>query len=203
VTLRLRVLESGHATPKRLFIQLMERVSRARFDDVARTSLYRPSFFGRAWLRFARGVMRGPSDWSPGERELLAAFASWLNRCPFCVAVHTRTAALGLVRPVEISTLERWRADPSLDARIRGAFGLLEKRATDPSRLGPADLAELRAAGVSDDAIDDVLSIAFMFDLINRLANVFGYTTVDDAGSTQAAKFLHRFGYRMPGILLR
>jgi hypothetical protein len=27
--------------------------------------------------------MRGPSDWSPGERELFAAFTSLLNQCPF------------------------------------------------------------------------------------------------------------------------
>jgi hypothetical protein len=25
----------------------------------------------------------GPSDWSPGERELFAAFTSLLNQCPF------------------------------------------------------------------------------------------------------------------------
>jgi len=28
-------------------------------------------------------VMRGPSDWSVGERELFAAFVSSLNQCPF------------------------------------------------------------------------------------------------------------------------
>jgi hypothetical protein len=28
-------------------------------------------------------VMRGPSEWSPGERELFAAFASHLNQCVF------------------------------------------------------------------------------------------------------------------------
>jgi len=27
--------------------------------------------------------MRGPSDWSAGERELFAAFVSSLNQCPF------------------------------------------------------------------------------------------------------------------------
>jgi AhpD family alkylhydroperoxidase len=27
--------------------------------------------------------MRGPSEWSAGERELFAAFTSQLNQCPF------------------------------------------------------------------------------------------------------------------------
>jgi hypothetical protein len=28
-------------------------------------------------------VMRGPSEWTVGERELFAAYTSYLNRCPF------------------------------------------------------------------------------------------------------------------------
>jgi len=32
---------------------------------------------------FTQGVMRGPSPLSPGLRELIAAFTSQQNRCPF------------------------------------------------------------------------------------------------------------------------
>jgi len=42
-----------------------------------------------------------------------------------------------------------------------------------------------------------------MFDLINRLANVFGYTTVDEQGQRKTAAILHRIGYKVPGFLLR
>ena len=33
--------------------------------------------------RFTQGVMRGPSPLSPGLRELIAAYTSKLNHCPF------------------------------------------------------------------------------------------------------------------------
>jgi alkylhydroperoxidase family enzyme len=33
--------------------------------------------------RFTQAVMRGPSKLSPGQRELIAAFTSRLNQCPF------------------------------------------------------------------------------------------------------------------------
>ena len=33
--------------------------------------------------RFTQGVMRGPSPLSPGMRELIAAFTSRKNDCPF------------------------------------------------------------------------------------------------------------------------
>jgi alkylhydroperoxidase family enzyme len=33
--------------------------------------------------RYTQAVMRGPSDLSPGQRELIAAFTSARNNCPF------------------------------------------------------------------------------------------------------------------------
>lgn len=33
--------------------------------------------------QFTQGVMRGPSPLSPGQRELIAAFTSYRNSCPF------------------------------------------------------------------------------------------------------------------------
>jgi len=33
--------------------------------------------------RFTQGVMRGPSPLAPGQRELIAAFTSRRNDCPF------------------------------------------------------------------------------------------------------------------------
>jgi len=34
-------------------------------------------------MRFTQGVMRGPSPLSPGWRELIAAFTSRRNECPY------------------------------------------------------------------------------------------------------------------------
>ena len=201
MSLHLAILERGHPAPKRLLIRTIERLGGVRFDDVARTLLYRPGFFGRALSRLVRGVLRGPSDWSPADRELMVAFASWLNRCPFCVGVHTGTAALGLAREVDTAMLEHWR-EADLDPRMKAAFEILEKRATDPMQLSATEAARARAAGISDEAIMDVLYIGFTFDLINRLANAFGFTTVDESGRRRTAAIMHRLGYRMPGFLL-
>jgi hypothetical protein len=51
--------------------------------DVIKTLLYRSELFGRPFSDAVDRAMRGPSQWSDGERELFAAFTSLLNQCPF------------------------------------------------------------------------------------------------------------------------
>jgi hypothetical protein len=67
--MRLEVLEGPHAPPAAL--------------GVIKTLLYRPELFGGPFSEELDVVMRGPSDWSAGERELFAGFASHLNQCLF------------------------------------------------------------------------------------------------------------------------
>ena len=50
---------------------------------VLKTLNYRPEIFGRPFSAALDVAMRGPSDWSAGERELIAAFVSSLNQCLF------------------------------------------------------------------------------------------------------------------------
>ena len=51
--------------------------------DVLTVMMHRSEFFGGPYAVLLHDVMRGPSDWSAGERELFAAFTSRLNQCPF------------------------------------------------------------------------------------------------------------------------
>jgi hypothetical protein len=80
---------------------------------------------------------------------------------------------------------------------------LLERVGTDPAHVGRDDVDAVRAAGVSDDAIIDALYVAFVFDLVNRLANAFGYTWETEGERLLLARTLDRIGYRVPGFLLR
>ena len=51
--------------------------------DVVKTLHYRPDFFGRPFSAAVDEAMRGPSAWSAGERELMAAVVSKALRCAY------------------------------------------------------------------------------------------------------------------------
>jgi hypothetical protein len=61
----------------------VDAVTAERPLGVLKTLNYRPELFGRPFSAALDAAMRGPSEWSPGERELFAAFVSSLNQCPF------------------------------------------------------------------------------------------------------------------------
>ena len=52
-------------------------------SDISLALRYRPELFGTPFSGFLQDVMKGPSEWTEGERELFAAFVSARNQCPF------------------------------------------------------------------------------------------------------------------------
>jgi hypothetical protein len=55
----------------------------ASVSDIRRTLSYRPELFGQPFSAYLEAVLRGPSDWNVGERELFAAFVSRKNQCAY------------------------------------------------------------------------------------------------------------------------
>ena len=81
--MRLGIVERGDGLSARLLFGVVRAVSGFRAPDVVRTLRYRPHLFGRPHSAHTQVVMRGPSEWSIGERELFAAFVSHMNQCHF------------------------------------------------------------------------------------------------------------------------
>ena len=52
-------------------------------SDIGQALQYRRELFGGPFSELLQTMMRGPSEWTVGERELFAAFSSSLRQCPF------------------------------------------------------------------------------------------------------------------------
>lgn len=194
--MRLEVLEHDHRLPARLFQRIAALVSGEEIDDVGKTAMHRPEFFGRPFLAYVAEVLRGPSYWTPAEREYLAMVTSAANECPFCRRVHTEVARLESTGEVDVDTAA---VRPELAATAR----FLERLSRAPDDVTAADIAPLRAAGVPDAAIIDALHVNAVFNLVNRLANAFGWTWDSESHVLAGAKALKRFRYRFPAFVLR
>ncbi|MEO8704520.1 MAG: hypothetical protein ABI867_30985 [Kofleriaceae bacterium] len=81
--MRLECLDRGHTLGKKALFVLIRVVSRHRAPDVVKTLTYRPEYFGGPMSKLFQEVMRGPSEWSIGDRELMAAYVSKTNECEF------------------------------------------------------------------------------------------------------------------------
>ena len=59
----------------------------------------------RHWLHVEEAIMRGPSAFTAGERELMAAYVSQLNSCTYCASSHSEAAVILGVDPLSLNAL--------------------------------------------------------------------------------------------------
>lgn len=78
--------------------------------------------------------------------------------------------------------------------RVRAALRLIEKLTTAPEEVSPSDMDELTNAGLSGDAIRDVIYVCALMNVMDRLEHAFGFST---EGISLSAGSLRRIGYRM------
>lgn len=81
--MRLEVLNSGHGLKAKALFAFIKLVSKRPPPDVIKTLMYRSDFLGSQLNPLFQQAMRGPSEWSVGDRELMAAFVSKKNECEF------------------------------------------------------------------------------------------------------------------------
>ena len=81
--MRLAILDSGHKLGTKALFALIRAVTRRPVPDVLKVLRYRPDFLGARLAAITHEAMRGPSAWSVGDRELMAAFVSKINACEF------------------------------------------------------------------------------------------------------------------------
>jgi hypothetical protein len=81
--MRLAILDNGHDVRTKALFALIRASSRLPVPDAVKLNRYRPDFYGMPMRELTQEAMRGPSAWSVGDRELMAAFVSKTNECEF------------------------------------------------------------------------------------------------------------------------
>ena len=120
------------------------------------------------------GIMYDKGGLSRAEREIGALGASIVNRCIYCAAVHaSRHAQLTKDTTVTDELFARGE-EADLGPRDRAIFDFARKLSAAPSEAGPEDMAALKAAGLDEAEVLDLILSTALFGWANRLMHVLG-----------------------------
>ncbi|MCC6704524.1 MAG: peroxidase-related enzyme [Thermomicrobiales bacterium] len=122
-------------------------------------------------------AMRSAGGASNAERELAAVVTSRINGCVYCASVHARAYNVYARKPAVIEEIYAEGVDTPIaaaDVREQVIINFSAKLTRDHSAMTAADLAPLRAAGLTDLEILDVTQAAAMFAWANRLMLTLG-----------------------------
>ena len=193
--MRLRILDNNHSFGTKALFAFIRLVSRQPVLDVVKLVSYRPDFYGKPMSKVTHEAMRGPSAWSVGDRELMAAFIARTNQCEFCTKAHTAVAqrAYGDGKSVSaaLSDLDAAKLSEPLRATL-----LMLGKLTREHTVSADDMGAVLTAGASRQQIEDALAVCFSFNVIGRLADAFGFAVPNSEAFDAGAKYLLARGYR-------
>ena len=185
--MRLEILDRGHRLGTKALLALIRPVSRQPVVDAVKLAFYRPDFYGGGDL--THEAMRGPSAWSIGDRELMAAFVSKVNESQFCIAAHSATSGLWYGDHEKVvATLAEVETAP-IDEPLRATLRMLGKL-TRAHSIDPDEMGAVLAEGVSRPQIEDALAVCLAFNITDRLAEAFDFSVASPAAMNAGARHL-------------
>lgn len=193
--MRLTILDRGHGLGTKTLFMVIRAISRQPVLDVIKLVRYRADFYGQPMQRVTHEAMRGPSTWSIGDRELMAALITTTNQCDWCRKAHTAVAeAAYRDRAMVLAVLSDLDTAP-INEPLRATLRLLRKL-TREHAVNVEDMRVALAAGISREQIMDALAVCFSFNAIGRLADAFGFLDPGPEAFMAGAKYLLARGYR-------
>lgn len=129
-----------------------------------------------------RGIFYTHGGLPRAERELSATAASKVNGCIFCASVHSHFASQLSKRPDDVQRVLDDGAAAELDPRWHAIVAFASALSETPSRATTDGVAALRAEGLSDLEILDVVQSTAFFAWANRLMLTLGEPSASDVG---------------------
>jgi len=128
-----------------------------------------PDILG-ARTRTDKDIFYNPNAGLPrAERELAAAATSRLNGCIYCASVHSRFATQFSKRGPEVDSLLAEGVGVDIDERWNAIVGASAALTATPIAFDAGHVARLRAVGLDELAISDLIHGAAFFNWANRL----------------------------------
>lgn len=145
-------------------------------------------------------LLRGESTLTESERELIAAYVSYLNECSFCSDAHFSASCLLPGGDIsKINTLTEGIEQINASEKIKSLLKLAAKVRQGGQFVSPNDIEAARSNGATDLEIHDTVLIAALFCLYNRYVDGLAAVTPSEPEYYKAlGKRITTRGYVMP-----
>ncbi len=193
--MRLSILDNGHGLGAKLVFAMIRLFSGQRVVDAVKLVMYRPDFYGNPMKRLTHEAMRGPSGWSVGDRELMAAFVSKVNETEFCIKAHSAVAERAYRDGARVASALADLDTAPIGEPLRATLRMLGKLAREHT-VDADDMRAVLAAGGTRAQIEDALAVSLAFNVTDRLADAFAFSVPGPKAFEAGAKFLLARGYR-------
>jgi uncharacterized peroxidase-related enzyme len=167
---------------------------RRRGRSEFRANLDHQVYFGASMGAWTQAAMRGPSAWTVGERELMAALVAKWNACIYCTDVHSVVAARHMGGASVEAVLSNYDAAP-ISAGLKATLAFLETMTLRPAELTEGDARAVLGRGVSEQSLADAIAVGAVFNLITRYVNALNFTIPTADRRRRVAEALVEGGY--------
>ncbi len=93
--------------------------------------------------------------------------------------------------------LRDYRTAP-IDDRLKSLFSFVEKMNRESSRLRKEDVDQVKAAGWSEEALYDAITVCALFNYYNKWVDATGVSDMTAAGYAASGERLATLGYVPP-----
>jgi len=157
--------------PEDIRQRMLETQQKAGFvPNVMRVLARRPAEF-RAFMAYHDALMDGQSGLTKAEREMIVVATSGANHCQYCVVAHGAILRIRAKDPLIADQLSTNYRQANISSRQKAMLDYAMKVSRQSAELNQADRETAKAAGLSDEDLWDIASIAAFFAMSNRLAS--------------------------------
>ena len=160
---------------------------------------------GRALSTLAHTILKGPSPLTSGEREMIAAYVSWLNQCAFCHQSHAASAVCQF--PNGENLIESYRSENKIDGfspLMQALLAVAAQVQQGGRNVTTESIAKAKAAGATDEIIHDTVLVAAAFCMYNRYVDGLQTPMPEKKEEfVDMGKRLANQGYKYPNFIIR
>lgn len=152
--------------------------------------IFKDSNMYRYALSLAQDILREDSVLNISDRELIAAYTSFLNNCNYCYESHIEFARQAGANHTEITNL----TNLNKEYRLYPLLNYVKKLTKSPSELTIDDVNEVLEHGFSKEQLKAAIAVSSVFNFFNRIVEGHGVVYSTDT-IIKSGENIELYGY--------